>query len=249
MSVRLYVIPGSHPSMTARLMLEHKGFDYQRVDLIPMVSKPLLRVLRFPSATVPAMSVDGRRVQGSRAIARALDELRPDPPLLPEEVGARRDVREVERFGDEVLQPVARRLVWWALRRDSSSLASFAEGARLGVPLGIAMKTAPPIIWAAARYNCSSDEAVRSDLAALPGLLSRVDGWIEEGVLGGEEPNAADFQVATSLRLLICMEDVRPAVESRPAGALARRVVPSFPGHVGPVFPREWLEGLRGSAG
>lgn len=242
------MIPGSHPSASARLMLEWKGIEYERVDLIPMVAKPVLRALRFPGSTVPAMRVDGRRVQGSRAIARALDELRPEPPLLPAEVGARRDVRDAERFGNDVLQPVARRVVWWALRRDSSSLATFAEGARLGVPVGIAVRTAPPIIRAAARYNRSSDEAVRADLAALPGLLERVDTWVGDGILGGDQPNAADFQVATSLRLLMCMEDLRPALEGRPAGELALRVVPDFPGHVGPVFPREWLRPLGASS-
>jgi hypothetical protein len=35
----LYVIPGSHPSMTARLMLERKGIDYRRVDLMPVIAK------------------------------------------------------------------------------------------------------------------------------------------------------------------------------------------------------------------
>jgi glutathione S-transferase len=247
LSARLYVIPGSHPSFTARLMLERKGLEYKRVDLMPMIAKPVLRALRFPKATVPALTVDGRRIQGTRAIARALDELRPDPPLLPAEVGARRAVNVAERWGDEVFQGSPRRIVWWALRRDTSPLASFSEGARLGVPIGLAVKTAAPIVWASARYNHASDEAVRSDLAALPGMLDRVDGWIEKGVLGGEEPNAADFQIATSVRLLMSMDDIRRAIEDRPAGALARRVVPDFPGHIGPVFPREWLEALAAS--
>ncbi len=249
MSARLYVIPGSHPSLTARLMLERKGLEYKRVDLMPMIAKPVLRALRFPKATVPALTVDGRKIQGTRAIARALDELRPDPPLLPAEVGVRTAVNEAERWGDEVFQGSARRIVWWALRRDRPALASFSEGARLGIPIGLAVKTAAPIVWASARYNRASDEAVQADLAALPGMLDRVDGWIEEGVLGGEEPNAADYQIATSLRLLMTMEDLRPAIEDRPCGALARRVVPEFPGHIGPIFPREWLEPLaRASA-
>ncbi len=39
MEARLYVIPGSHPAMTARLMLERKGIAYKRTDLMPVVSK------------------------------------------------------------------------------------------------------------------------------------------------------------------------------------------------------------------
>ena len=40
---KLYVIPGSHPSWSAKLMLEHKGIPYKRVDLMPVISKGLLR--------------------------------------------------------------------------------------------------------------------------------------------------------------------------------------------------------------
>ena len=39
----------------------------------------VLRALRFPRYTVPALVLDGRRIQGSREISRALDLLG-DPP-------------------------------------------------------------------------------------------------------------------------------------------------------------------------
>jgi glutathione S-transferase len=243
-SARLFVIPGSHPSMAARLMLEHKGIPYRRVDLIPMVAKPILRALRFSRATVPALVLDGRRVQGSREIARALDLTRPQPPLFPADPDRRAAVEEAERWGDEVLQPATRRLIWWALRRDPSTLASYAEGARLGVPLGLALKTAPPVIWSAARFNRATDATVHADLIALPAMLDVVDRWVSDGVLGADEPTAADFQIAPSLRLAMTLEDVRPAIESRPCGELARRIAPHFPGRAGAVFPREWIVGL-----
>ena len=37
----------------------------------------------FVTMTVPAMKIDGRRVQGPREISRALDELVPQPALFP----------------------------------------------------------------------------------------------------------------------------------------------------------------------
>ena len=241
MTARLYVIPGSHPSMSARLMLEHKGVPYARTDLIPVLAKGVLRAARFPGATVPALTLDGRRIQGSRKIARALDELRPQPPLFPSEPAAREAVEGAERWGDEQLQAVPRRLVWWALRRDNAPLASFSEGARLGVPVGLATKTSPPIIRVASRLNRSTDTAVRADLARLPGMLDLIDGWIGDGVLAGEQLNAADFQIAPSVRLLMSMDDLRPAIEGRPAGRMALRVAPDFPGRVPPVLPAAWL--------
>jgi hypothetical protein len=41
------------------------------------------------------------------------------------------------------------------------------------------------------------------------------------------------------------LEDVRPFIEARPAGDLARRLVPDFPGHTAAGFPSAWLEPLR----
>jgi glutathione S-transferase len=246
--LRLYVIPGSHPSMAARLMLEHKGIPYKRVDLIPAIHKPLLRAMRFPGNTVPALRIDGRRVQGSREIARELDRLQPDPPLFPSDPDLRIAVEEAERFGDEDLQPPIRRILWNALGRDRSPLRSYGEGAKLGIPIGLAIRTAPPIIAFAVRYNEASDENVRHDLAAFPGVLKRIDDWCESGVLNAEQLNAADFQIAPSIRLAMTLDDLRPPIERRPAGELAMRVVPDYPGHAPPVLPPAWLEPLRESA-
>jgi glutathione S-transferase len=144
-----------------------------------------------------------------------------------------------------VLQAPARRILWNALRRDRTPLRSFSEGARLGIPVDLAVRTAAPIVALSARFNQATDENVRADLAALPGMLKRIDDWIEAGVLGDEPPNAADLQIATSLRLLMTLDDVRPAIESRPAGQMALRVVPDFPGQAPPVLPTAWLDPLH----
>ena len=248
MQATLYVIPGSHPAMTARRMLELKGIAYRRVDLMPVVSKGALKVLRFPGITVPALKLDGRRVQGSPAIAHELDRVVPEPALYPAEGEARAAVEAAERWGDEELQAPVRRILWNALRRDRAALASYAEGARLGVPIGLAVKTAAPIVALAARMNEATDENVRADLAALPEMLERVDGWIAEGVLGTESLNAADLQIGASLRLAMTLADVRPALEARPAGRLAMRTFPSYPGELPPVFPAAWLEPLRSAS-
>jgi glutathione S-transferase len=242
---RLYVIPASHPSLTAELMLRYKGIPYKRTDLLPVISKGVLKAQRFGGVTVPALKLDGQRVQGSREISRELDRLQPEPPLFPADPAKRTAVEEAERFGDEDLQHPVRQIVWWSLRKDRSPLRSYSEGARLGIPIGLAVRTAAPIVALSARFNEANDENVRSDLASLPGMLRRIDDWIAEGVLGGEQPNAADFQIAPSLRLAMTLDDLRPAIESRPAGRLAMQVAPSFPGHAPPVLPPEWLAPLR----
>jgi glutathione S-transferase len=240
---KLYVIPGSHPSRTAMLMLERKGIPYKRVDLIPVASKAILRANRFPGITVPALKLDGTRVQGSREIGRELDSIQPDPPLYPKDPEQQAKVEEAEAWGDE-FQQKPRRFIWWALKRDRGPMAEYSEGARLGLPIGLAVKTAGPIVALSARFNGATDENVRADLASLPEDLERIDGWISEGVLGGAQPNAADFQIAPSIRLAMSLDDLRPAIEDRPAGKHALRIAPDFPGQMHPIFPAEWLEGL-----
>jgi glutathione S-transferase len=241
---KLYVIPGSHPSRSAMLMLERKGIPYKRVDLMPVISKGVLRAQRFPGVTVPALKLDGTRVQGSREIARELDHIQPEPALFPADPEKRIKVEEAEAWGDE-FQQKPRRFSWWAFKRDRTPMASYSEGARLGIPVGLAVKTGAPIVALAARFNGSTDEQVRADLASLREDLDRIDAWIANGVIGGPEPNAADFQIAPSLRLLMSFDDLRPYIQARPCGDLATRVVPDFPGRTPQVFPPEWLEGLR----
>ncbi len=248
MGARLYVIPGSHPSRAAELMLDHKGIAYDRTDLMPVIAKGALKALRFPGITVPALKIDDTKNQGSRQIARELDRIQPEPPLFPDDPERRLAVEEAERWGDEDLQAPIRRIMWNALRRDRAPLRSYAEGARLGIPIGVAVRTAAPIVAAAARLNEATDENVRHDLAALPGMLQRIDAWIAEGVLNGEALNAADFQIAPSIRLAMTLEDLRPAIADRPAGEFAMRVVPDFPGHAPPILPATWLEPLRAGA-
>jgi glutathione S-transferase len=237
----LLAVPASHPSLAAELMLRRKGIDYERIDLVAALHKPIVRAAGFPGPTVPALVLDGQRLQGTRTISRALDVLAPEPPLLPHDRELRARVERAELWGDLVLQPAVRRLAWAALRRDHSTIDSFLEGARLGIPNELAARSAAPVVWLAARLNRAGDRSARRDLAALPKLLDSVDALVERGVVGGPEPNAADYQLATSVRLLMCFDDLRPAIEGRPAGRLARERVPDFPGRVPPVFPAEWL--------
>src|SRR6201996_6650105 len=121
MTTRLYVIPASHPATTAALMLDYKGIAYKRTDLMPVVSKGVLRAAGFPRVTVPALRIDGERVQGSREIARALDRIQPEPPLFPSDPDQRAAVEDAERFGDEELQHPVRQLLWWGFKQDKDN--------------------------------------------------------------------------------------------------------------------------------
>lgn len=249
MNVRLYTIPGSHPGVAVQLMLKQKGIAFKRTDLFPAISRVVVRRgLRFPAGTVPALKIDGRRVQGSREIARELERLQPEPALFPADPQKRVAVEEAERFGDEELQHPVRQTIWWAFRKNKAPLRSYSQGARLGIPIGLAVATAGPIIALEKRINDVTDENVRAALESFGGLLQQVDDMIEAGTLDGEELNAGDFQIGPSLRLAMTMQDLRPLIEDRPAGRLARRVQPEIAGDFPPVLPPSWLEPLRAAA-
>jgi glutathione S-transferase len=247
MTAKLYAMPASHPSMAAALMLERKGIEYQAVWLLLPFTGPILRLRGFPRRTVPALRIDGRKIQGSRAISGALDEHMPEPRLFPRDQTLRREVEQAERWGDEVLQPAARRIEVWELARDRRMVgtqlaeARTIQGARILISPRLAAATSGATLAWYARLIGATDEAVKADLMALPSMLDRVDAWIAAGVLGGEQPNASDFQIAPSLALLMTVDELRPAIEARPAGRLATSLVPEYPGRSAGVLPPGWL--------
>ena len=233
MSLRLYVVPASHPCAAVESALKLKGFEYGMTELPPGLHA-LHQRLRFGRRTVPSLKADGEKVSGSREIMRWLEARRPEPALWPADPAARASVEEAERWGDEVLQPLVRRAIWWSLRRRPDAMPSFLAGSRLPVPGWAARLSGPVTSMVEWRLNAVSEEAVKADAAALPGHLDRVDAWIAEGVLGGERPNAADLQIGASLALLRTVGDLRPAIDARPAGEAARRWVPGYPGDIPP---------------
>ncbi len=247
MAIKLYVLPGSHPCAAVEVALRRKGLPFQQVNLLPMVQAALGPLL-YGGGTVPGMRLDGERLVGSRTIMRRLDALAPDPPLLPADPAARERVLEAERWGDEVFQSVPRRILDAGFLRDPGTMESYAADTRLPLPRAVLRPALPLTAKLMARRNHAEDDLVRADLAALPGHLEKIDAWIAEGLLGGEEPSAADLQIGSTVRLLETLGDVRPLIEGHPAAALTRY----FPPMVGDIpagtLPAEWLPATAAAA-
>jgi glutathione S-transferase len=226
MGITLYGTKPSPPTHSVRLMLESKGLDHKDVWLLPGLHPALLRTRGFRGGTVPGIKIDGRRLQESRAISRALDELKPDPPLFPADPEQRLEVEEAERWGDEVLQDVPRRIVRWLSVHRPETRVMIAE--EIGVPLP---KLAAWLNAPTARYMANkvdSNREIRTAIGMVGEVLDHVDELIEERVIGGEMPNAADFQIATSVRALLTVRDLDRATRGRPAADHAMRLVPEF---------------------
>jgi len=244
MSARLYGVPASHPVAAVEKALQLKGIDYRRTDLVPVFHK-LAQRLRFGGSTVPGLVLaDGRKVLGTKAILRALDEEVAEPRLLPQDPEARRRVEEAEEWGDRVLQSLVRRVLWTALGNKPAAQLSYAAGVKLvpPVPAPMAKLSTGGVAWAEKKIHGAREAGVKADLADLPRHLDRVDGWLEQGVLGKDVLNAADLQIASSLRILLTLEDLAPLIDARQAGAYARRVFPQYPGTTpAGALPPDWV--------
>lgn len=238
--VKLYMFPGSNAVLTARLMLDHKGVNYKLVKLPPGLHAFMMLALGFETMGVPAIKVDGRRVQGTRSISRALDELVPERALFPSDPADRRAVEDAERWGEE-FQNATRRIFYCASRRDRKAFLSVVMAER-ALAMRIFLRVgARLIIRLASGAHHASEDAVREDVALLSERIDQIDAWIEEGRLNAPELNAADFQIAVNISALLKSEDLAPLIAGRPAAALAARVAPEYPGHLGRVLPAQWL--------
>src|SRR3954453_20900558 len=120
MPAKLYVVHGSHPCEAVKRALELKGVPYKAVEIPPPFHVPLQQ-LRFGKRTVPGIKFeDGEKLSGSTAILRRLDELAPDPPMFAGE-----GVAEAEAWGESVLQPMARRLLWRGFGLDHRAMHGY----------------------------------------------------------------------------------------------------------------------------
>jgi glutathione S-transferase len=244
----LYVIPGSHACRSAMLMLAHKQAAYRRVEFVTLTHPVMARLhgfdaggqkrsaggrqtmgLRFGDrlGTVPALAADGDRISTNHRIARFLDRHHPEPPLFPADPEERAAVEEAERWANETLQMAARRIIVAAAAQDPAAFSRGSQDGRLGYLLYkralLRRMVVPRILRGAFAVN---PEADRELIAELQSMLDRIDGWIAEGVLGGPEPNAADFMIAPSLALILYRPDVMPLFEGRPSLELVDRLLP-----------------------
>jgi glutathione S-transferase len=238
----LYAVPASHPCAAVEKALQLKGVEYRRVDVPPVAHKAIQYAL-FGGSTVPGLVLDGEKILGSRKIMARSGRTRAGAAAAAgRREGAQVGSGSPRSGGDEVLQPLVRRVIWLALRRSPASMPSYGAGSRLPIPDVVSRLTAPLVARAEQRINAGSELNVRADLAALDHHLARVERWMAHGRRRRLVTQRRRSPDRVGARAAAHRGDVADALGSRDAFSLARRWFPDYPGSVpSGVLPAEWF--------
>ncbi len=237
-ALTLHVLPSSHPCLAVVTALDIKGLDYEKVMLSPGPhTEEMAAIYGEGLTTVPGLLVDGEPVHGSRPIMERLEQIEPEPALYPEPIAEQ--VREAERWGDVELQDLGRRFSWGALHFRPEAMATYGGAGPLDPP---GTDFAIRFLRAAWKYHGITCERLADDLAGFPAKVEQIERFAADGVIGGEQPNAADLQIGTTIRVLLTVGDVAPLL----AGTAAERIaLANFPDYDGAIpagaFPGSWI--------
>jgi glutathione S-transferase len=234
-TITLHAVPPSHPCMTVAAAIELKGLEYERIDF-PYEERveKMEEIYGEGNYRVPGAVIDGEAIHGSRPIMARLEELEPEPVLYPSEA-----VREAERWADEELQDLGRGLTWGAMHFRPEAMGTFAGGAPLDAPgTDFAIK----FVRATWRYHGITAVRLQGELAGLPEKIDHIEQLATDGVIGGEQPNAADLHIGATITVLLPIGDLRPLLEETAAERIARALFPPSVGEVPPgAYPAGWV--------
>ena len=239
MHAKLVGVPGSHPCVSAELMLRYKGIEFSRLDLPNMSHKAILPLLRYRSSTVPVMTLEGKRISGTMKIARALEHFVPRPTLFPD--ADRATIEGAEAWADSVLQDGVRQMARYSVGQDPEAMASFLTAPVMKIPASTMRAVLPAIRPVVLLQMRTSEETARTCLAALPAQLDRVDALLAEGVIGGEQPERRGLPGRTGRAADALLRPTRAVYRGSPGGSPCARVRAGVSGPVPGSLPRTWL--------
>jgi len=103
----LYDLAISSYGCKTRILLRHKGLEWKSLAPPDGYGSPAYCKI-VPSGTIPALVHDGFTLGESDAIAEYLNELAPEPAMLPEAIKERAMARALSRFHDTRIEPLLR---------------------------------------------------------------------------------------------------------------------------------------------
>lgn len=240
--ITLHAVPFSHPCLAVSAALDWHRYEYERVDFTTgRQAEEVERIYGAGKRTVPGLLIDGEPIHGTIAIFTRLDQLFGEGKLYPPPVAER--IRAAEPGLAEDLQTAARVLAFGSLHFRPEALGTFAAGEPLD-PAGTDF--AIRLVRGAWKYIGIEAQRIAATLESLPGLLDQVDEEIAARAAGGSEPTALDFQLGSTLQLMLQIGDVRPLIEGRPAERLATQWFEPGPANI-PVgaLPAGWVPSIN----
>ncbi|MDF3854605.1 glutathione S-transferase family protein [Paracoccus sp. P2] len=120
-TIRLYHVALSPFCRKVRLVLAEKRIEVELVeDRFWEPGSEIMR--RNPAGKLPVLRMDGRLLAESQAICEYLDEIQPQPSLMPALPAERYEVRRLcawfdDKFNAEVTRPVMNERVWKKVMR------------------------------------------------------------------------------------------------------------------------------------
>ena len=243
MQVELFTFEGSNACRSVELLLDHAGIDWTRRRVRPGLHALELRLRRFPGPTAPAAIIDDAKVQGSRAISRAIADALPQLGLLPQDPTERRRVLAAEESGERLQNAVRR--IFYVLGQDDPALARPIIDANYGfVPGPGRAVMARGLVKAASIGHRARADRIEGYLDRVAGVLDELDALVEGGLLATDTPTVADFQAAPNIAALALAPQLADSLKARPCWQIAARIEPDYPMQVELQVPDAWAARL-----
>ena len=204
--IELYQFELSQYSEKVRLILDYKGLDYRKIEVIPGMGQ--IDLFRLTGQRkVPVIKDGANIVSDSTEIAKYLDQKYPDRPLFPTDPKQRGLCLLIEEWADESIGVKSRQALFGALSKDQNfrkallpnTTPDLLKGLVGAVPndllkiLGFGVGASPDIVK-------SAETDLKQDLEALCLLLA------DSPYLVGDRTTLADLSVA-GLSMLIKFPD------------------------------------------
>ncbi len=239
----------SHYNEKARWALDYKQIAHTRRAVMPGLH--MLVALRLGGGTTfPVMTLGDAVYNDSTDILAALEELRPDPPLFPDDPTERARAVEIEDELDRMVGPAIRALNYQHLLLDRPAAAAFlAHG---GPPSRYRMlRPIMPTMGVATRYTHSIPPfGDRGPLNTLSHYVELLGDWTAgREFLVGDRFSVADLTACALLAPGIC-PDAIPGPAPYPAvSAAVREIFKAFAAEPGGAWVDRTYRAHRLGAG
>ena len=194
----LYHAWSSSASRKVRLCLAEKGLDFEGrvLDLRRFQHHSQWYKTLNPSGIVPCLVLGDRSLVESNLINEFLDELVPEPPLMPDEPLDRHEVRRWSKYVDEVCLPAVQKPNW---SRTMQPIAERWSDEELEERLAAIPTEERRALWRRMARDPFTQEEIDAALDILEEMTGRIERYLASSGgpwLFGERLTLADINVA-----------------------------------------------------